>query len=565
MITVITIRGYEFRKTVMSTAAVVALAVGALWPHPAVAQSGGAANPGDVLAPLLDSQTIGVGRLDLARVDPAGIMGLFRQMVGSAADEADTRRLAEAQTALIDAKETFQAAGISTLYAGLSLANPTQLIHWATAPLSDEAKAQQAVERIRPWLEKHGLAAEARGWRVVIAQAASLERLQQPSASARPDLIEPLQAAPAAALLVVISPSAAHRRALRETLPPLPDFLGGGPTSHLADGVRWVRLVIDGPPQLRVNLIVQARDAHIASELHSLAVRALEWVGQQPPAAALLGPQVRPLLTPDVQGDQLVLDWSDPNRMQQVLDRFLKPSFLAAFLKARSAAHQVQTTNNLKQIGLAMHNYHDTYGRFPPQAIRSKDGKPLLSWRVALLPFLEQNDLYRQFRLDEPWDSEHNRRLLQNMPAVYVDPHLPAGRLEPGLTTFLVPLTRQPPAIHVPLDEKQRRQPTRTPQPREPVAPFDVPEGTPFQWITDGSSNTILVVRVAPAAAVPWTKPEDWVLDDAQPLKNLGSVENGRGPVAFGDGSVRVLPENLAARVFRLLVLMNDGQPVGDF
>jgi len=71
---------------------------------------------------------------------------------------------------------------------------------------------------------------------------------------------------------------------------------------------------------------------------------------------------------------------------------------------------------NLKQIALAMHNYHDTYGTFPPHAIYSKDGKPLLSWRVMILPYIEQNNLYQQFHLDEPWDSEHNQKLMQQMP-----------------------------------------------------------------------------------------------------------------------------------------------------
>src|SRR5207249_2796575 len=82
----------------------------------------------------------------------------------------------------------------------------------------------------------------------------------------------------------------------------------------------------------------------------------------------------------------------------------------------RIAGRRTVSQNNLKQIGLAMHNYHDTYRHFPPQALTDKNGKPLLSWRVAVLPFIEQDNLYRQFKLDEPWDSEHNRKLLERMP-----------------------------------------------------------------------------------------------------------------------------------------------------
>ncbi|HMF14410.1 MAG TPA: sigma-70 family RNA polymerase sigma factor, partial [Gemmataceae bacterium] len=83
---------------------------------------------------------------------------------------------------------------------------------------------------------------------------------------------------------------------------------------------------------------------------------------------------------------------------------------------------RLQSRDNLKQIALAMHNWHDTYGTFPAAATYRKDGKPLLSWRVALLPFLEQDNLYKQFRLDEPWDSAHNKKLLARMPEIYLVP-----------------------------------------------------------------------------------------------------------------------------------------------
>src|SRR5206468_5253686 len=68
--------------------------------------------------------------------------------------------------------------------------------------------------------------------------------------------------------------------------------------------------------------------------------------------------------------------------------------------------------NNLKQIGLAMHSYHDVYKRLPSGAVQDKDGKALLSWRVHLLPFLEQEALFKEFKLDEPWDSDNNKKLL---------------------------------------------------------------------------------------------------------------------------------------------------------
>ncbi len=71
--------------------------------------------------------------------------------------------------------------------------------------------------------------------------------------------------------------------------------------------------------------------------------------------------------------------------------------------------------NNMKQIALACHMYIDSHKRFPTDIVDA-DGKPLLSWRVAILPYLEQQGLYNQLHLDEPWDSDHNRQVLSSMP-----------------------------------------------------------------------------------------------------------------------------------------------------
>src|SRR5262249_10846274 len=99
---------------------------------------------------------------------------------------------------------------------------------------------------------------------------------------------------------------------------------------------------------------------------------------------------------------------------------------------------EVQCQNNLRQIGLALHNYHDAYGNFPPQASFDKSGKPLLSWRVHILPFLEQEELDREFHLDEPWDSDHNKKLIDRMPPIY---RCPKQKLkESGKTTYLAPV-----------------------------------------------------------------------------------------------------------------------------
>jgi hypothetical protein len=141
-----------------------------------------------------------------------------------------------------------------------------------------------------------------------------------------------------------------------------------------------------------------------------------------------------------------------------------------AVQKVREAAARVQSQNNLKQIGLAMHMYFGSQlGRVPPAASRGPDGKPLLSWRVAILPHIGEEGLYRQFRLNEPWDSPHNKALLPLMPKVYL---LPGEQPGPdGLTKYRVFVG--------------------------PGTAFeDRPQGVRFPGdFPDGSSNTILVVE----------------------------------------------------------------------
>ena len=125
---------------------------------------------------------------------------------------------------------------------------------------------------------------------------------------------------------------------------------------------------------------------------------------------------------------------------------------LPAVQAAREAARRSQSMNNLKQIALAMHNYHDTFTAFPPAYSVDKDGKPLLSWRVHILPVSSSSTpLYQEFHLDEPWDSDHNKKLIARMPQIYRSPNSMA---EPGKTVYLgnagkdgvfVPPTEGPP------------------------------------------------------------------------------------------------------------------------
>ena len=148
---------------------------------------------------------------------------------------------------------------------------------------------------------------------------------------------------------------------------------------------------------------------------------------------------------------------------------------------------------HLMQIGLAMFNAEMRNRRFPAN-FRGADGKPLLSWRVQLLPFIEGGEIYKEFNLDEPWDSEHNKKLIPKIPAVFRgDPKagLPEGH------TIVMAFAGE-------------------------GTPFGGEKGITVPQIKDGLSNTIALVAVGPDKAVPWTKPQDLPFDLGQPDRGVG-------------------------------------------
>jgi hypothetical protein len=90
--------------------------------------------------------------------------------------------------------------------------------------------------------------------------------------------------------------------------------------------------------------------------------------------------------------------------------------YMEIYLPLR-ATHQ--SASNLAIISIGLLNYHHAYGRFPPPYIAADDGTPMHSWRVLVLPFIEESDIYGQYRFDEPWNGSHNIRLVDKMASVF--------------------------------------------------------------------------------------------------------------------------------------------------
>jgi hypothetical protein len=230
---------------------------------------------------------------------------------------------------------------------------------------------------------------------------------------------------------------------------------------------------------------------------------------------------------------------------------------IPAVFKVRDAAARMTEQNNLKQVGLAMHNFASTNGgnQLPQAAaFRSKDGKPLLSWRVALLPYIEQDMLYRQFKLDEPWDSPTNIKLLPMIPRTYLQPDQQLdGR---GLTHYQVFVG--PNTVFPDMPGKPGEGPAMKGPPPFPGQPW---LGTNIGGIPDGTSNTIMVAVAE--NGVPWTKPEDLVYDPKGPLPALSKRFSSGYNIGLADGSVRFVHRNVSEQTLRNAITVNDGQVLG--
>jgi len=240
------------------------------------------------------------------------------------------------------------------------------------------------------------------------------------------------------------------------------------------------------------------------------------------------------MVKPKLRGEEVSIEME--SQVSIATTGVLVGLLLPAVQAARQAAQRMSSSNNLKQIMLAMHNYHAAYNRLPPAAIMDDAGKPLLSWRVAILPFIEEQELYQKFHLDEPWDSEHNLPLSKELPVVYATPGL---SLEPGLTIMQAAVGDD---IGMRPDKK-----------------------TAFRDFLDGLSNTILIFEVNPDAAVVWSKPEDIEIDLEDPLANLGKAKQGGFHVGMGDGAVKFVSASVNPELFKKLLTRAGNEVTEDF
>jgi hypothetical protein len=207
---------------------------------------------------------------------------------------------------------------------------------------------------------------------------------------------------------------------------------------------------------------------------------------------------------------------------------------------ARREALQMISQNNLKQIGLALHNYHDVFGQFPPAYECDAAGKPVHSWRVLITPFLEQTPFYQGYNFAEPWNGPNNSRLSPTVPAVFRSPF--DTKCPPGETSYVAivgPGTMWP-------DDQSRK----------------------LAGVTDGTSNTIMVVELL-NTGIHWMEPRDLAVEDLAKVwrdpkhkpPRMDDWETSYAFVLYADGSVQWLDRDAAIDRLQALASAAGGEP----
>ena len=234
---------------------------------------------------------------------------------------------------------------------------------------------------------------------------------------------------------------------------------------------------------------------------------------------------------------------------------------LPAVQQARQAARRTQSKNNLKQLGLALHNYHDVFRHLPIGTHPNTDLKPekRLSWIYDVLPFIEQSFLFEQIKADEAWDSDHNKEFARPVIEALINP---ASQPEPvegdfGVTNYVGICGVGKDAATLPLGDKR-------------VGAFGYDRKISFRDVTDGLSNTVGISE-ASGKIGPWAAGGDSTLRSltTKPYINgpdgIGSPFNGGCNMMILDGSVRFVSENIDPEVMEALSTIHGGEIIGDF
>lgn len=494
-----------------------------------------ASDDAKVVAPAVSESTYLVVKIDPSRPAAPTANGVSTVGATDSASEAQRQWAADVERRLEWLRTT--TAG-NPFYLAVNMPSPQS--RWPAIAIVKATLGLEGQQLVEQWELLDALQVVARDGYLVAAPEEGLnvnKLLDNAPATPRDEVREALEASVGYPVQVAFVPPAHVRRTMRELMPQLPAAWGGGASEVLSEGLVWAALGVD-PVALRGELVIQSASEPAARAfaealpglLRQLLSALPNWNSPaKPEVAANLLSELKPI----VEGTRIRTRFDVPGKNAEVVD------YLAStLLSTTTALERRGLRQRLLEVLVAMHNHHDVYRVFPPRAeVRDAQGRSKLSWRVHLLPFLGQQELYNQFHLDEEWDSPHNKTLLEKMPNVYKQGVFgadPAHPLPPGYTTIVAPVGAG--------------------------TIFGGDKPVRFRDMRDGTSNTIALVEVKPELAVPWTSPQDYAFDPQAPVSGLRCWPDGKFLVVFGDGSVREVSSRLKLEYYNAMFTINGGE-----
>ena len=245
-----------------------------------------------------------------------------------------------------------------------------------------------------------------------------------------------------------------------------------------------------------------------------------------------------PFASPEVEASTMLPQKQWGSTMLKVfLISALGSVLVALFLPYLHRGRIGQCWSNLRYINLALANYHDDYGSFPPAYTVDLQGRSLHSWRTLLLPYLDQKKLYQQIDLSKPWNDPANAAVCETSLSVF---RCPSARMPSNHTIYLCVVGQD--------------------------SCFDANNPKPYSKITDGTSNTLIIVEVPKDRTVPWMSPQD---ADESLILGITDDSNvahaGRIHAALADGSTRFISVNIDRATLKALLTTSGNDVVGEF
>ncbi len=367
-------------------------------------------------------------------------------------------------------------------------------------------------------LKRSGVVVRKMHGAMVVGNEKQLAALERSQSSNRPDISAGLKVVEKAPFFAVFSLADNLKKALEQMTPHLPEEVGGGSIQVLTRGLKQVVLSVDTGPAYHAELSIECASPRSAEDIQQLYQNIIKTIRAS----------IRADLQLDSDAIVAILDYAVKsfelkcvgNKLLMQADLGKEFKVFPPLLRSFHRSNFTLSMNHIKQIMLALFNFESTFGSFPFDITDAK-GKPLLSWRVRLLPYLEQDLLFKQFHLNEPWDSEHNKKLIASMPKIFMAPG--QNPRITGKTTYLAPRGKG-----LFMDSLKGK-------------------GTRINDICDGTSNSIAIVEVDDDQAVIWTRPDDYLVDPKNPTKGLLKHHSKGFIVGLCDGSARFIPKDYSS------------------